>query len=118
MNRAKLILTDSGGIQEEAPSLGKPVLVMRETTERTEALETGMVKLVGTHFHTIVEETTRLLADSVAYGAQARVRNPYGDGKAASRIVDACYSWLTTHAGRPGGLWGCHGSLATGEPAH
>ncbi len=65
MSRAKLLLTDSGGIQEEAPSLGKPVLVMRETTERTEALETGMVKLVGTRFHTIVDETSRLLSDSL-----------------------------------------------------
>ncbi len=90
MNRAKLILTDSGGIQEEAPSLGTPVLVMRETTERTEALETGMVKLVGTSFRTIVDATSRLLTDSQASQTHNPVLNPYGDGKAASRIVDAC----------------------------
>jgi UDP-N-acetylglucosamine 2-epimerase (non-hydrolysing) len=114
MNRAKLILTDSGGIQEEAPSLGKPVLVMRDTTERTEALETGKVKLVGTSYRAIVDETSRLLTNSPAHEAHAPVRNPYGDGKAASRIVETCHSWLTTYSKQPGGLWGCHGTGAMG----
>lgn len=86
MSRAYLILTDSGGVQEEAPSLGKPVLVMRETTERPEAVEAGTVRLVGTDRARIVEEATRLLDDAEAYGAMSRAHNPYGDGKAASRI--------------------------------
>jgi UDP-N-acetylglucosamine 2-epimerase (non-hydrolysing) len=93
MDRATLILTDSGGIQEEAPSLGKPVLVMRDTTERPEAVEAGTVKLVGTDFQLIVDETTRLLTDSALYGTMARAHNPYGDGKATGRIVDACLSF-------------------------
>ena len=117
MSRAKLMLTDSGGIQEEAPTLGKPVLVMRETTERTEALETGMVKLVGTRQRAIVDETSKLLTDSLAHGDNALVGNPYGDGNAASRIVDVCLSWLTTHNSRPGGLWSCQGPEAAGGPA-
>jgi UDP-N-acetylglucosamine 2-epimerase (non-hydrolysing) len=94
MNRATLILTDSGGIQEEAPSLGKPVLVMRETTERPEAVAAGTVKLVGTHTDTIVAEASRLLSDPVAYQAMARSINPYGDGAAAPRIVAACLRFL------------------------
>jgi UDP-N-acetylglucosamine 2-epimerase (non-hydrolysing) len=118
MSRARFILTDSGGIQEEAPSMGKPVLVMRETTERTEALETGMVKLVGTRFQTIVDESSRLLTDTAAYETHARVRNPYGDGKAARRIVEVCHSWFTTHGSEPGGLWSFHGTGAAGGPAH
>ena len=89
MDRAKLILTDSGGIQEEAPSLGKPVLVMRETTERPEGLAAGTVRLVGTETKRIVDETTRLLTDEAAYRSMATAHNPYGDGQAAQRIVDA-----------------------------
>jgi UDP-N-acetylglucosamine 2-epimerase (non-hydrolysing) len=90
MNRATVVLTDSGGIQEEAPSLGKPVLVMRDTTERPEAVTAGTVKLVGTDFDAIVGETARLLTDRVAYEAMARAHNPYGDGKATGRIVERC----------------------------
>ncbi|GIX39647.1 MAG: UDP-N-acetyl glucosamine 2-epimerase [Silanimonas sp.] len=89
MMRSHLILTDSGGIQEEAPSLGKPVLVMRDTTERPEAVEAGTVKLVGTDATTIVTEAFRLLDDAEAYGAMARAHNPYGDGKACIRIAAA-----------------------------
>lgn len=88
MDKSTLILTDSGGIQEEAPSLGKPVLVMRDTTERPEAVEAGTVKLVGTDRATIVREANRLLDDVAAYDAMARAHNPYGDGKAAARIRD------------------------------
>jgi UDP-N-acetylglucosamine 2-epimerase (non-hydrolysing) len=84
----KLILTDSGGVQEEAPSLGKPVLVMRESTERPEGVEAGAVKLVGPHTERIVLETLRLLTDQSAYESMARVANPYGDGQAAARIVE------------------------------
>ena len=89
MNRSYLILTDSGGIQEEAPSLGKPVLVMRETTERPEAFEAGTVKLVGTDIHAICMEVQRLLDDSQAYLRMSRAHNPYGDGQACPRIVHA-----------------------------
>ena len=87
MTRAHLILTDSGGIQEEAPSLGKPVLVMRETTERPEALHAGTVRLVGTDTALILAEANRLLDDSAAYEAMARAHNPYGDGQAGRRIA-------------------------------
>jgi UDP-N-acetylglucosamine 2-epimerase (non-hydrolysing) len=83
-----LILTDSGGVQEEAPAFGKPVLVMRETTERPEGVEAGTAKLVGTDTDRIVAETQMLLDDSSAYAAMAMAHNPYGDGQAASRIVD------------------------------
>lgn len=89
MNRAHLILTDSGGIQEEAPSLGKPVLVMRNTTERPEAVSAGTVKLVGTSVDVITTELTRLLTDDDAYRAMSFAHNPYGDGKACERILDA-----------------------------
>ncbi|WP_460830465.1 non-hydrolyzing UDP-N-acetylglucosamine 2-epimerase [Lysobacter humi (ex Lee et al. 2017)] len=89
MDRAELILTDSGGVQEEAPSLGKPVLVMRETTERPEAVEAGTVRLVGTDRARIVGETGRLLDDPAAYAEMSRAHNPYGDGRAARRIADA-----------------------------
>jgi UDP-N-acetylglucosamine 2-epimerase (non-hydrolysing) len=89
MDRAHLVVTDSGGIQEEAPSLGKPVLVMREVTERPEAVEAGTVRLVGTDFARIVEETSRLLADEVAWRRMATAVNPYGDGRAAARIERA-----------------------------
>jgi len=89
MNRSHTILTDSGGIQEEAPSLGKPVLVMRDTTERPEAVEAGTVKLVGTDAAAIVESLGTLLQDRAAYERMSFAHNPYGDGKACQRIVDA-----------------------------
>jgi UDP-N-acetylglucosamine 2-epimerase (non-hydrolysing) len=89
MKRSRLILTDSGGIQEEAPSLRVPVLVMRDTTERPEGVEAGVSKLVGTDRTRIVEEARRLLTDPVAHAAMASGVNPYGDGKAAQRIVNA-----------------------------
>lgn len=88
MERAHLIITDSGGVQEEAPSLGKPVLVMRETTERPEAVAAGTVRLVGTDRDRIVAEAERLLDDEAAYLAMSRAHNPYGDGLAAGRIRD------------------------------
>ncbi len=94
MNRATLILSDSGGVQEEAPSLGKPVLVMRDTTERPEAVIAGTVRLVGTDQRKIVDEAVRLLSDKAAYEEMARAHNPYGDGKATGRIVAACASYL------------------------
>jgi len=86
MRRARLVLTDSGGIQEEAPAFGKPVLVLRETTERPEGVEAGVAKLVGTDEETIFREAERLLADDRALAAMARVANPYGDGNASERI--------------------------------
>ncbi|MCP4182028.1 MAG: UDP-N-acetylglucosamine 2-epimerase (non-hydrolyzing) [Hyphomicrobiales bacterium] len=89
MEGSFLILTDSGGVQEEAPSLGKPVLVMRDTTERPEAVDVGTVKLVGTNYDAIVENASRLLEDNDAYKAMALAVNPYGDGKAAVQIVEA-----------------------------
>ena len=88
MNRADLILTDSGGIQEEAPTLGKPVLVMRDVTERPEAVEAGTVLLVGTDRQKIVTTVEEVLLDRVRYETMARAHNPYGDGKAVGRIVD------------------------------
>lgn len=88
MDQSYLIITDSGGIQEEAPSLGKPVLVMRETTERPEAAEAGTVILVGTNTHKIVTECTNLLSNPIKYEHMSALHNPYGDGKAAERIVD------------------------------
>jgi UDP-N-acetylglucosamine 2-epimerase (non-hydrolysing) len=88
MTQAHHIITDSGGVQEEAPSLGKPVLVMRDTTERPEAVDAGTVKLVGTDVHKIVGEAWRLLDDQAAYDAMARAHNPYGDGLACQRIID------------------------------
>jgi len=88
MSRAHLIITDSGGVQEEAPSLGKPVLVMRDTTERPEAIEAGTVKLVGTDSSRIINETNRLLDDPAAYAAMSHAHNPYGDGKASKRIAE------------------------------
>jgi UDP-N-acetylglucosamine 2-epimerase len=86
MDRSRLIVTDSGGVQEEAPSLGKPVLVMREVTERPEAVESGAVQLVGTDPDRIVAETVRLLEDVEYYESVVRVRNVYGDGLAGERI--------------------------------
>ena len=89
MIHSHIILTDSGGIQEEAPSLGKPVLVMRETTERPEAVDAGTVKLVGTDVDKIVTEISTLLNDDAAYKTMSRAHNPYGDGNACQRIADA-----------------------------
>ena len=89
MSKANIVLTDSGGIQEEAPGLGKPVLVMRDTTERPEALESGTVHLVGTDYDKIVTEVSSLLNDEVAYKKMSQAVNPYGDGKACVRIVDS-----------------------------
>ncbi len=88
MNRSKLIITDSGGIQEEAPSLGKPVLVLRDTTERPEAVKAGTVLLVGTNKNLIIKETLDLLNDASRYKKISRLYNPYGDGKACKRIID------------------------------
>jgi UDP-N-acetylglucosamine 2-epimerase (non-hydrolysing) len=94
MRRAYLLLTDSGGIQEEGPSLGKPVLVMRDKTERPEAVRAGTVRLVGTDTTKIVSHVTRLLEDSAEYGLMSRVHNPYGDGQASVRISDLIRSFL------------------------
>ena len=94
MRQAHFLLTDSGGIQEEGPSLGKPVLVLRETTERPEAVEAGTVKLVGTDEGRIVAEATRLLDDAAEHRRMSLTHNPYGDGTASRRIADAitrCY---------------------------
>lgn len=94
MDAASLILTDSGGIQEEAPSLGKPVLVMRETTERPEAVEAGVARLVGTGEDEIVEAAARLLSDGAAYRSMVGRANPFGDGRASERIADAVFSFV------------------------
>jgi UDP-N-acetylglucosamine 2-epimerase (non-hydrolysing) len=105
MRRAYIILTDSGGVQEEAPALGKPVLVLRDETERPEAVEQGVVKLVGSDCKRIVEETQRLLDDQSAYKAMARGVSPYGDGHAAERIVKTLREYFlnapNTPASRP-----------------
>jgi UDP-N-acetylglucosamine 2-epimerase (non-hydrolysing) len=92
--QATLVLSDSGGIQEEAPSLGKPVLLLRDTTERPEAIECGTVKLVGTRRETIVSETTRLLTDAAQLETMSRVSNPFGDGHAAERIAAVCTKFV------------------------
>jgi len=97
MHRAKIIITDSGGIQEEAPSLGKPVLVMRDVTERQEGVEAGVVALVGTDPDQIVSSARRLLEDAAAYSRMSTACNPYGDGNASRRILDAVFER---------GLWG------------
>ena len=88
MGRSHIVLTDSGGIQEEAPSLGKPVLVLRDTTERPEAIDAGTAKLIGTSRQRVYDELKLLLTDTAAYAAMAEARNPYGDGLAAARIVN------------------------------
>jgi UDP-N-acetylglucosamine 2-epimerase len=88
MHRAYMIITDSGGVQEEAPSLGKPVLVTRNNTERPEAVSAGTVKLVGTDLKTIVLEASSLLQDANAYDKMSKAHNPYGDGKASQSIVN------------------------------
>jgi UDP-N-acetylglucosamine 2-epimerase (non-hydrolysing) len=103
MRRATLIITDSGGIQEEGPSLGKPVLVMRDTTERPEAVKAGTVKLVGTDACRIASETERLLDDPAEFQRMARLHNPYGDGKACGRIAERLAQFLHQSAMAPGG---------------
>ena len=97
MKRAHLVLTDSGGIQEEAPSLGKPVLVMRETTERPEAVEAGTVRLVGTDKTKILSGVSELLTDDAAYQRMSFAHNPYGDGKACKRILAALVAFKQNH---------------------
>jgi len=98
MRRAYLLITDSGGIQEEGPSLGKPILVLREKTERPEAVTAGTVKLVGTDVDRIVQEAALLLGNSGAYDQMARVHNPYGDGRASARISALIHSFLTPNS--------------------
>ena len=102
MNKSYLVITDSGGLQEEAPALGKPVLVLRDTTERPEAVIAGTVKLVGTNRRKIYEETKKLLSDPREYDKMARAINPYGDGKAARRIVRELISFLYVRIGAQG----------------
>ena len=97
MKSAYLILTDSGGIQEEAPSLGKPVLVMRDNTERPEAIDAGCVELVGTDVETIVHHVSRLLTDEACYQRMSQAHNPYGDGKACARIVQVIAQVFSPH---------------------
>ncbi len=95
LNRSHIIMTDSGGIQEEAPSLGKPVLVLRDTTERPEGIGAGTLKLVGTDENVIYEETKKLLSDEKAYEAMSKASNPYGDGTASKQIADAIIAKFT-----------------------
>ncbi len=99
MNRCYLVLTDSGGLQEEAPSLGKPVLVLRDTTERPEAVQAGTVKLTGTNRQRIYQAAYTLLSDPAAYEKMARAINPYGDGKAARRIAKVATDFLYVRVG-------------------
>ena len=94
MNQSYLILTDSGGIQEESPSLGKPVLIMRRTTERPEGIEAGTAKLIGTDRKRIFYETMKLLENEKLYQKMAKTTNPYGDGKASERISERIYEVL------------------------
>ena len=89
MHRAYMILTDSGGVQEEAPAFGKPVLVLRDTTERPEAVEAGTVKLIGTDEKVVYDEARKLLTDQREYSSMAEACNPYGDGRASQRTVQA-----------------------------
>jgi UDP-N-acetylglucosamine 2-epimerase (non-hydrolysing) len=98
MRRATVILTDSGGIQEEAPSLGKPVVVMREKTERPEGVDAGTVRLAGTDPGRIVAEVERLLDDADLRGRMARVHNPYGDGRASRRIAELSLQFAAAKA--------------------
>jgi len=92
------MLTDSGGVQEEAPALGKPVLVMRDTTERPEGVAAGTARLVGTDRATIIAEATRLLDDPAAYAAMAQAHNPFGDGHSSARICAAISAWFARPA--------------------
>ena len=100
LTNCRMVLTDSGGIQEEAPSLGKPVLVMRDTTERPEAVSAGTVELVGTDREKIVQAVSRLMDDQDAYRRMSEAHNPYGDGHACGRIVDVLEQWAQTTADR------------------
>lgn len=95
MAKSTVILTDSGGVQEEAPSLGKPVLVLRTVTERPEAAEAGLAKVIGTETRSIVDETSALLTDSALYARMSTGQNPYGDGQAARRIVETIFSYFS-----------------------
>ena len=88
MKKADIILSDSGGVQEEAPTLGKPVLVMRDTTERPEGIDVGTARLVGTDIQTIISQVESLLNDQIEYDRMAKAVNPYGDGKSSIRILD------------------------------
>ena len=98
MRGCTLLLTDSGGLQEEAPALGKPVLVLRRTTERPEAVAAGTAKLIGTDAAAILSETSLLLENEDAYGAMARAHNPFGDGQASGRIVVAARRYLAARS--------------------
>lgn len=100
LTNCRMVLTDSGGIQEEAPSLGKPVLVMRDTTERPKAVSAGTVELVGTDREKIVQAVSRLMDDQDAYRRMSEAHNPYGDGHACGRIVDVLEQWAQTTADR------------------
>lgn len=104
MSRSRLVLTDSGGVQEEAPSLGKPVLVMRDTTERPEGVAAGTALLTGPKASEIVEHATRLLTDEAAYRAMATAKNPYGDGYAAERIVECIRGYFSSREKHPADL--------------
>ena len=95
MNHSRIVLTDSGGVQEEAPSLGKPVLVMRDTTERPEGVDAGTVKLVGAVADNIITSANELIYDQSAYDVMAQAQNPYGDGKASIRIANAVKAFLS-----------------------
>ena len=106
MKQAYLILTDSGGIQEEATALGRPALVLRQVTERPEGVEAGTLRLVGTNRRRIVEEASRLLTDASAYGVMAQARNPYGDGRASERIVQALRFYFKRTNSAPGEFTG------------
>ena len=101
MSRAYLVLTDSGGLQEEAPSLGKPVLVARNETERPEAVQAGTVKVIGTESERVFAETSLLLDDSREYEKMAKSINPYGDGHASERILEALRFWFGFTSKRP-----------------
>ena len=97
MSKVKLIMTDSGGIQEEAPTLGKPVLVLRTETERPEAVEAGTIKLVGIKTETIYKEAINLLNNSIEYNKMAKASNPYGDGNTCERILNHIYNYCSKH---------------------
>ena len=106
MDRAAILLTDSGGIQEEGPTLGKPVLVMREVSERSEAVSAGRARLVGTNPRLIVEAISCLLDDSKQYAQMCAGPNPYGDGKAAMRIAQFLAALNSDHSGQPSAIGG------------
>ena len=101
-----LVVTDSGGIQEEAPALGKPVLVLRDTTERPEAIKAGTVQLVGTKYQAVYDSLRELVVNPDAYNAMAAACNPYGDGKAAERIVQTIL-WKYGFRKQPAGCFSC-----------